>query len=110
MKVELRKNYNEGPFMFIDFNAVPRKGETICFACEPNSGDVDFLEEFYDGEDGDHCPELTVAEVCYYTGVKHPIVILEDAIERVEPLPRTRITGALLHEAAEKGLLNSGQN
>jgi hypothetical protein len=81
MKVELRKNYNGGPFMFIDFNAVPRKGETICFACEPNSVDVDFLEEFYDGEDGEHYPELTVAEVCYYTGVKHPIVILENTVE-----------------------------
>jgi hypothetical protein len=63
--------------MTVDFEAIPRKGETIIFnrteELDPN--DIDFLDKFY-GDD-DFCPELIVSDVLYHTAGNYPVILLE---------------------------------
>jgi hypothetical protein len=81
MKVELMRKYMSEPSITVDFEAIPRKGETIFFNRDPDecSDDSYLLSGFYeDGEDWE--PELMVADVLYRTGGGHPIILLEKVI------------------------------
>jgi hypothetical protein len=75
MRVELRKTYMGKPSMVVDFDAIPRKGETIIFNRDE---DFEFLNSFYDEDEDDKAPELTVKDVIHQTGRNFPIVLLED--------------------------------